>query len=244
MKSLENKVAIVTGAAQGIGKATAIKLLEAGAFVVLTDLNEAGQTLAQSLGERALFVSHDVRLRASWETVLEQTRTHFGEVDILVNNAGIVLQNPSPEEADAVFQHTYEVNQLGVYLGISCVAPSMKKKGGGAIINLSSTSGFRGKAGLMAYNATKFAVRGLTKSAALEYAADHIRVNSVHPGFIDTPMTRDHIDEVYRQKAIQDTPLKRAGTAEEVADMIVFLASPAASFSTGSEFIVDGGRLA
>lgn len=244
MSSLNNKVAIVTGAAQGIGKATAIKLIEAGAYVVLTDINEQGREIALSLGEKALFVRHDVSKRDAWNHVLQQTQQHFGEVSILVNNAGIVMQNPEPEEADEIFQKTYEVNQLSVYLGMTCVHPSMKKMGGGSIINLSSTSGFRGKAGLMAYNATKFAVRGLTKSAALEYASDHIRVNSVHPGFIDTPMTRDHISLEYQQKAIQDTPLKRAGTAAEVAEMIVFLASDASSFSTGSEFIVDGGRLA
>lgn len=244
MTSLKNKVAIVTGAAQGIGKATAIKLIEAGAMVVLTDINEEGREVALFLGERALFVRHDVSKRADWNHVLTQTQLHFGEVSVLVNNAGIVIQNPEPQDMDEVFQKTYEVNQLSVYLGMTCVYPSMIKMGGGSIIHLSSTSGFRGKAGLMAYNATKFAVRGLTKSAALEYASDNIRVNSVHPGFIDTPMTRDHISLEYQQKAIQDTPLKRAGSPFEVAEMIVFLASDASSFSTGSEFIVDGGRLA
>jgi len=245
MNSNKGQVAIITGASQGIGKATAIKFIEEGLKVVLTDIQgEEGLKVAQSLGENALFIEHDVAKREDWENVIAKTEAHFGPVSILVNNAGIVIQKPMEEQTDAFFHKTYEVNQFGVYLGMLTVYESMKKAGQGSIINLSSTSGFRGKAGLMAYNATKFAVRGLTKSAALEFAKDNIRVNSVHPGFIETPMTMNNITEEYKQKAIKDTPMNRAGKASEVAEMIYFLASSASSFSTGSEFITDGGRLA
>ncbi len=242
---LENKIAIITGAAQGIGEATAKLFIEEGCKVVLTDINqEKGSQLSERLGKNALFIHHDVSLRNDWQTVLKQTQLTFGDVDILVNNAGIVIQKPFNEATDEDFHKTYMINQFGVYLGMDVSYPSMKRNPCGAIINVSSTSGFVGKKGLMAYNASKFAVRGMTKSAALEFAEDNIRVNSVHPGFIHTPMTDESISETYKKKAIKDTPLKRGGDALEVAKMILFLASDASSFSTGSEFIVDGGRLA
>ena len=245
MRSLDNKVAIITGAAQGIGAACAELFIQEGARVILTDINETlGAKQANKLGEFAHFIKHDVSKRADWERVLKETHDTFGEVDILVNNAGIVIQKSFNEATDEDFHKTYRINQFGVYLGMNISYPSLKKSGNSSIINISSTSGFVGKAGLMAYNASKFAVRGMTKSAALEFAKDNIRVNSVHPGFIKTPMTDDNISETYKQKAIQDTPLKRAGEAIEVAKMILFLASDASSFSTGSEFITDGGRLA
>ncbi len=245
MKKLENKVAIITGAAQGIGAACARRFVEEGASVILTDINEdKGLKLAADLGEKALFVYHDVSNRSDWERVLKAAEKQFGPVNILVNNAGIVIQKPFDEATDEDFHKTYMVNQFGVYLGMKICLDSMRKGKRGSIINVSSTSGFRGKAGLIAYNASKFAVRGMTKSAALEFAPYNIRVNSVHPGFIHTPMTDDFISETYKQKAINDTPLKRGGEAVEVANMIVFLASEDASFSTGSEFITDGGRLA
>lgn len=245
MKKLEGNVAIITGAAQGIGAACAKRFIEEGAYVVLTDINmEKGMDLAKTLGDQATFIYHDVSSRADWETVVKETEQTFGPVNTLVNNAGIVIQKPFDEATDEDFHKTYMVNQFGTYLGMTICLPSMKKSERGSIINVSSTSGFRGKAGLMAYNASKFAVRGMTKSAALEFAPYNIRVNSVHPGFIHTPMTDDHITEAYKQKAINDTPLKRGGEASEVAQMIVFLASEDSSFSTGSEFITDGGRLA
>jgi len=245
MQKLKDKVAIVTGAAQGIGKATAELFISEGAKVVLTDIQkEKGEAIAQSLGKNAMFVEHDVSSRSEWDFVISETILAFGDIDILVNNAGIVIQKPFKEATDEDFHKTYQINQFGTFLGMDCVYDSMKQKKQGSIINVSSTSGFRGKAGLMAYNASKFAVRGMTKSAALEFANDNIRVNSVHPGFIHTPMTDDNISEAYKKKAIQDTPLKRGGTALEVAKMILFLASEDSSFSTGSEFIVDGGRLA
>ncbi|MFH5881054.1 SDR family NAD(P)-dependent oxidoreductase [Liberiplasma polymorphum] len=245
MKKINQKVAIITGASQGIGAACAKLFIEEGAKVVLSDINEEkGLLLAKTLGENALFIKHDVSKREDWEAVLLKTNQVFGQVDILVNNAGIVIQKPFEQATDEDFHKTYMVNQFGVYLGMNVCYPSMKLAGGGSIINVSSTSGFRGKAGLMAYNASKFAVRGMTKSAALEFAKDNIRVNSVHPGFINTPMTMDNISEEYKQKAINDTPLKRGGEALEVAKMILFLACDDSSFSTGSEFITDGGRLA
>jgi len=242
---LENKIAIITGAAQGIGEATAKLFIDEGCKVVLTDINqEKGSLLSESLGPNALFIHHDVSSRNDWQTVLKQTQLTFGDVDILVNNAGIVIQKPFNEATDEDFHKTYMINQFGVYLGMDVCYSSIKNNSFGAIINVSSTSGFVGKKGLMAYNASKFAVRGMTKSAALEFAEDNIRVNSVHPGFIHTPMTDESISEAYKKKAIEDTPLKRGGDALEVAKMILFLASEESSFSTGSEFIVDGGRLA
>ncbi len=245
MGKLDHKVAIITGAAQGIGAACAELFIKEGAKVVLTDINETlGKQVAATFHEQAMFITHDVSKRADWEHVLTETRKRFGEVDVLVNNAGIVIQKPFEEATDEDFHLTYNINQFGVYLGMHVCYPSLKTSKEGSIINVSSTSGFVGKAGLMAYNGSKFAVRGMTKSAALEFAKDNIRVNSVHPGFIKTPMTEEHISEAYKQKAIQDTPLKRAGEACEVAKMILFLACDDSSFSTGSEFIIDGGRLA
>jgi len=245
MGKLDNKVAIITGAAQGIGAATAKLFIEEGAFVVLTDVKDnLGKEVAKSLGDHAVFIHHDVSLRKDWEFIVKETERLFGYVHILVNNAGIVIQKPIEESTDEDFHKTYMVNQFGTYLGMVVTYPSMLKAKEGSIINISSTSGFRGKAGLMAYNASKFAIRGMTKSAALEFADKNIRVNSVHPGFINTPMTLDNITDEYKEKAIHDTPLKRGGEASEVAKLILFLASSDSSFSTGSEFITDGGRLA
>lgn len=245
MNKLKNKIAIITGGAQGIGAACAQLFIKEGAFVIISDINEEkGNKLANDLGEKALFVKHNVALREEWDQVLKVTKSTFGDVDILVNNAGIVIQKPFSEATDEDYHTTYMINQFGVYLGMHVCYESMKNCKKGSIINVSSTSGFVGKAGLMAYNASKFAVRGMTKSAALEFAKDNIRVNSVHPGFINTPMTEDNISEAYKQKAINDTPLKRAGSSNEVANMVCFLASDDSSFSTGSEFITDGGRLA
>lgn len=245
MGKLDGKVAIITGAAQGIGAETAKLFIEEGAYVVLTDIqDEKGKKIADALGSRALFMHHDVSIRKAWENIVKETEKQFGYIDILVNNAGIVIQKPLEETTDEDFHKTYMVNQFGVYLGMMIVYPSMTHKEKGSIINISSTSGFRGKAGLMAYNGTKFAIRGMTKSAALEFASKNIRVNSVHPGFIHTPMTLDNISDEYKEKAIKDTPLNRGGEPIEVAKLILFLASDDSSFSTGSEFITDGGRLA
>ena len=208
MGILDGRVAIITGAAQGIGAETARLFVKEGACVVLTDVQDAkGKEVAQSLGDNVMFLHHDVSLRDDWEFVLKETEKRFGYVSILVNNAGIVIQKPLIETTDEDFHKTYMINQFGPYLGMMVTYPSMEKAGKGSIINISSTSGFRGKAGLMAYNASKFAIRGMTKSAALDFADKNIRVNSVHPGFINTPMTQDHISEAYKQKAIKDTPL-------------------------------------
>ncbi|MCR3906973.1 MAG: glucose 1-dehydrogenase [Tenericutes bacterium] len=245
MGKLEGKVAIITGAAQGIGAATAQLFVNEGAFVVLTDIqDDKGKEVAKSLGEKAVYIHHDVSSRKEWEHVLNETEKLFGYVSVLVNNAGIVIQKPLEKYSDEDFHKLYMVNQFGVYLGMMVTYPSMENVGGGSIINISSTSGFRGKAGLMGYNASKFAVRGMTKSAALDFASKNIRVNSVHPGFINTPMTLDHISDEYKEKAMKDTPLGRGGEPEEVAKTILFLACDDSSFSTGSEFITDGGRLA
>ncbi|MDI6452556.1 glucose 1-dehydrogenase [Peloplasma aerotolerans] len=245
MGKLDHKVAIITGAAQGIGAATAQLFIKEGAFVVLTDVqDDKGKALAKSLGDKAIYMHHDVSIRKDWEHVLKETEKLFGPVSILINNAGIVIQKSLEEYTDEDFHKLYMINQFGVYLGMMVTYPSMEKVGRGAIVNISSTSGFRGKAGLMGYNASKFAVRGMTKSAALDFASKNIRVNSVHPGFINTPMTLDHISDEYKEKAMKDTPLGRGGEPEEVAQMILFLSCDDSSFSTGSEFITDGGRLA
>jgi len=245
MGKLDGKVAIITGAAQGIGAETARLFIDEGAYVMLTDIQEVkGRQVAASLGERAAFMVHDVSLRDNWVSVIKETEKLFGYVSVLVNNAGIVILKALNQTTDEDFHKTYMINQFGVYLGMMVTYPSMEKLGKGSIINISSTSGFRGKAGLMAYNASKFAVRGMTKSAALDFAEKNIRVNSVHPGFINTPMTQDNISDEYKAKAIKDTPLKRGGEPLEVAKLILFLACDDSSFSTGSEFITDGGRLA
>lgn len=235
---LDNEVALVTGGARGMGATHAKALLAEGAKVVIADvLDEPGLALAEELGDGAIFVHLDVTVEASWASALATVEKQFGPVTVLVNNAGIANSGSLGDYTLEQWTTIMAVNATGVFLGIKLVTPGMKKAKRGSIINISSVEGLRGGAFLHGYVASKFAVRGLTKSAAMELGGYGIRVNSVHPGFIETPMTAG-IDS----KQLQ-IPLHRGGQPEEVSKMIVFLASDDSSYSTGAEFVVDGGMV-
>lgn len=240
MTRLAGKVAIITGAAQGMGAAHAKLFVEQGAKVVLTDLNEEkGAALAAELGEAALFIKQDVTSEAGWAQVVEQAEAAFGPVNVLVNNAGISLNKFMLELTLDDYMKIVNINQVSVFLGMKAVASSMVKAGGGSIVNISSINGLVG--GAVGYTDTKFAVRGMTKAAALNLAHMGIRVNSVHPGVIATPMImQDDAREAIEQFA-KSIPLKRVSQPEEVSQVVLFLASDESSYATGSEFVVDGG---
>ncbi len=240
MGRLQDKVIVITGAAQGMGETHARKCLEHGAKVVLTDVNvEKGEDLAASLGENALFIKHDVTNEQDWSNVVEQTEAKFGPINVLVNNAGITIAKSLLETSLEDYRRILDINQVSVFLGMKAVTPSMKKTENGSIINISSINGLVG--GAFGYTDSKFAVRGMTKAAALELANYGIRVNSVHPGIIATPMImQDDTKDAVEQFA-KTIPLKRVAQPEEISGLILFLASDDSSYSTGSEFIADGG---
>lgn len=238
---LDGKVAIVTGAARGQGEAEARAFAEAGARVVLTDVREEeGAAVAASIGDAARFVRHDVTSAGDWERVAGVAQEAFGGVDVLVNNAAVWRTAPVAEEGRENFEEILRINLVGPFLGVRAVVPAMRARGGGSIVNISSTAGLRGIRGHSAYGASKSGLRGLTLSAALDLAADGIRVNSVHPGVIDTPMIASIGVERGPGKAPR-VPLGRAGTPEDVAGLVLFLASDASAYITGAELPVDGG---
>lgn len=240
MTRLENKVAIITGAAQGMGETHARRFISEGAKVVLTDLNEErGAVLAKELGEHALFVRQDVTNAKDWEVVVEKTEETFGPISVLVNNAGISVAKSILETTEEEYRRIVDINQVSVFLGIKTVIPSMQKAGGGSIVNISSINGIVG--GAVGYTDTKFAVRGLTKAAAMECSHYGIRVNSVHPGVIATPMIEQGDAKAQIEEFAKTIPLKRVARPEEVTNLVLYLASDESSYSTGSEFIVDGG---
>ncbi|SDG73796.1 3alpha(or 20beta)-hydroxysteroid dehydrogenase [Planococcus glaciei] len=243
MARLEGKVAIITGAAQGMGAAHAKKFIEEGAKVILTDLNEEkGQALAAELGENALFIKQNVTSEADWANVVTEAEAAFGPVNVLVNNAGITMAKSILQTTEEEYRRIVDINQVSVFLGMKAIIPSMQKAGGGSIVNISSMNGL--VAGAIGYTDTKFAVRGMTKSAAIECAHYGIRVNSVHPGVIATPMIMQEDTKAAVEAFAQHIPLKRVAESEEVSNMVLFLASDDSSYSTGSEFVVDGGMTA
>ncbi|HUP87648.1 MAG TPA: glucose 1-dehydrogenase [Acidimicrobiales bacterium] len=246
---LDGKVALITGAARGQGAAEARLFAAEGAKVVVTDVLDAeGELVAKELGpDVAVFHHHDVTEPAAWTDALATALDVFGRLDVLVNNAGVFRYTPlatTPvEDYDAVIR----INQRSVFLGMQAVIPAMTEVGGGSIVNVSSIAGLRGSAGTAAYSASKWAVRGMTKVAAMELAALHIRVNSIHPGIIDTPMLNDLLftgEDSAKQAIGARIPLGEVATAEQVARMALFLASDDSDHSTGSEFVVDGGLTA
>ena len=241
---LSGKVAIVTGGARGQGASHARVMVREGAKVALTDLRtELGEALAAELGQAATFIPHDVSKPADWERVMSVTEAAFGPISILVNNAGIGLLKPVEETSFADYQHVIAVNQSSVFLGMKAVAPSMRRARGGSIVNISSIAAWRGVPGNIAYTAAKAAIVGMSKVAALEFVKDNIRVNTILPGMIRTPA----IDEVIGDGLAAFTdgiPMERMASSAEVSNLVVFLASDESSYSTGSDFVVDGGILA
>lgn len=246
MGRVENKVAIVTGGAGGIGASIAHVLAREGAKVMIADVADpAGQEVAKSCGADTRYLHHDVVNESDWQKLVAETERHFGPVTILVNNAGIVRYGLIEEHDEQDFRRVIDVNQIGVFLGMKSVIGSMKRAGGGSIVNMSSVAGIIGAANSVGYTASKFAVRGMTKVAAIELAADKIRVNSVHPGMTLTNMSNapgiSAETEAVLQKLLDDTPAARWGQPEEIANIVLMLASNESSFVTGAEFVVDGG---
>ena len=247
MGRLTGKVALITGAARGMGESHARCFIEEGAKVVLTDLSEqAGQALADELGSNALFLKHDVTCANSWAEVIAKAESTFGTITVLVNNAGIlgpVANTLALSEVD--YLKVCNVNQHSVFLGMRAVLPSMLKAGIGSIVNISSIAGMAANYGFpnFAYVASKFAVRGMTKATAIEYGPKNIRVNSVHPGFIQTPMMVEATDESGGD-ALGLIPLGRIAEPKEVSNLVLFLASDESSYITGSEHLIDAGMLA
>ncbi|MFT4823890.1 MAG: 3alpha(or 20beta)-hydroxysteroid dehydrogenase [Halioglobus sp.] len=242
MLRLAGKVAIVTGGSRGMGEATVRMLVEQGAKVLIGDLlDEAGEALAAELGDAAVYQHMDVTQKMDWESAVI-TAQRLGPLNVLVNNAAIIFQKTIVDTTEEDFMKIVSVNQLGVFLGMQSVFESMKTNGGGSIINVSSIDGLMSKNSLVAYSSTKWAVRGMTKAAAIEMGKFKIRVNSVHPGGIYTAMHgSDFITEEEASNFYQTHPIPRVGLPREVAALSAFLASDEATYSTGSEFVADGG---
>ena len=252
MGRLEGKTALVTGAASGIGLQTSIRLAEEGALVMMTDINhEEGLQQAEKLGANATFLKLDITEEEEWISVLDETVKRFDRLDILVNSAGMVLIADVEQITLEEWRKVHAVNLDGTFLGCKHGVRVMKEFGAGSIINLSSVSGMIGGFNLAAYNSSKGAVRMLTKSVALHCARAGygIRCNSIHPTFIETPMLesmiRDSPDpEKARQTLVRQVPLRRIGKPDDVANMIVYLASDESTFVTGTEMVIDGGVIA
>lgn len=242
MSRLNGKVAIITGAARGQGEATARLFLREGAKVVIADMLTAeGEALAATLGDGAWFCPLDVRDEAAWSAAVSGAEARFGPVTILVNNAAITFYGALDETSREDFERVLSINLVGTFLGMKAVIPGMKARRAGSIVNISSVNGLRGTAGMGAYDAGKWAVRGMSKSGALELAAWKIRVNSIHPGAIDTPMLNpDGTLDSAQMARDYSIAFGRVGQPDEVAQASLFLASDEASYISGAELAVDG----
>ena len=239
MKQFAGRSAVVTGGARGIGAAVVRELVAAGLNVVAGDLlDEEGKQLAESLGDSVSYRHLDVTNHDDWEAIFAEAEEVHGPLAVLVNNAGVVEFGGIEDQSPAMFRHVIDTNMLGPWLGMHFAAPMMRRAGGGVIVNISSTAGLTGYANISGYVASKWGLRGLTKAAALELGSAGIRVCSVHPGPIRTPMTAGMSDAL-----VQGQPIPRFGEAEEVAAMVRFVALEA-TYSTGSEFVLDGGATA
>ena len=248
MGRLDGKVALITGAARGQGAAEAVAFAAEGASVVMTDvLDDDGKAVAAEIGAAARYLHHDVTDEAAWQSAVALAIGEFGRLDILVNNAGIsVPPKPIVDVPVADYRRVLEVNLISMYTGIKYAAPEIANAGGGAIVNVSSVNGVVGAPGIAGYVTAKFGIRGLTKTAALELGRSCIRVNSIHPGPIDTAMVQPQSWGGFDMRPIlaSKMPLGRIGQPEEVAELVVWLASDASGYCTGAEFVIDGGYLA
>lgn len=247
MARLDGKIALITGAARGQGAAAARRFVAEGARVVLTDvLDDDGKALAAELGDAAWYRHLDVGEEQGWADVVREIEQVLGRLDVLVNNAGILFFSPLVDTSLADYERLIRVNQIGTFLGMKTCAPLMKKGGRGSIVNISSVEGLAGMPALVAYTASKFAIRGMTKVAALELGPYGIRVNSVHPGAVDTTMISAALGgiEIDNDLIGVRVPLGRVASADDIANMVLFLASDESGYSTGAEFVVDGGSTA
>jgi NAD(P)-dependent dehydrogenase (short-subunit alcohol dehydrogenase family) len=251
MNRIRDKVAVITGAARGIGAACARRMSEEGAAVAILDLHDAeGEALARELGTKARYWRCDVSKEAEVKRVFAEVEAHFGRIDVLVNNAGVSGANkPTHELTEEEWDFVQAINVKGVFFGTKYAVPAMKRAGGGSIINLSSIYGLIGAADSPPYHAAKGAVRLMSKNDALIYAPDRIRVNSVHPGFISTPMVENFVAESgaaeeTRAALVALHPLGRLGDPDDIAWGCVYLAADESKFVTGSELVIDGGYTA
>ncbi len=247
MGMLEGKVAIITGAAQGMGEKHAIRFVQEGAKVVITDIQDAaGQALADKLGENAVYMHLDVTSEEQWAKVVADTEAKFGNITTLVNNAGYGKFLPMDNLTGADYERHMKINYMGIVYGMKAVIPSMRKAGNGSIINISSVDGVRGASTGTAYCGAKHAVEGLTKSACVEYGKENIRVNCINPGIIKTPMSEADADPAlveFLKQMEKGIPLARRAEPEEVSGPVVFLASDDSSYVSGTSIIVDGGYI-
>jgi 3alpha(or 20beta)-hydroxysteroid dehydrogenase len=244
MRRFDNRTVIVTGGARGMGASHARAFVAEGANVVIAARSaQEGRTLADELGEHAIFSRLDVTSDADWAATVAAAEDAFGPVSVLVNNAGIIRFASIEETEPGAWRQEIDINLTGTYLGICAVVPSMRRAGGGAIVNISSAAGMTAYPNNAAYVASKWGVRGLTKTAALELGRDNVRVNSIHPGSIRTPILVDHPPDSAAMAAIGGFAIPRIADPEEITRLVLFVASDEASFSTGSEFIADGGMV-
>jgi 3alpha(or 20beta)-hydroxysteroid dehydrogenase len=245
MGRLEGKVALITGGARGQGAAEARLFAAEGSFVVLTDvLDDDGKQTAADIGAAATFHHHDVTSENEWTGIVDAVLAEHGRLDVLINNAGILAVAPLMMTTEAEYRRVIDVNQIGTFLGMKAVVPHMVENQRGSIINISSVAGLIGSPGLFAYGASKWAVRGMTKSVAREVAPFGVRVNSIHPGIIETPMLEEFENLGIMPRVMEAVPMGRKAEAVEVAHLALYLASDDSAYSTGSEFIVDGGMTA
>jgi len=249
MGRLDGKVALITGGARGQGEAEVRLFVAEGAKVVFGDvLDDLGEVVAKELGDNAHYLHLDVRAEADWQAAVAEAESRFGKLDVLLNNAGVLSIGALTADTTLEdYMRVIEINQVGPFLGMRTAIPALLRAGGGSIVNTSSTNGLAGYGGTMAYTASKFAVRGMTKNVALEYGAAGIRCNSIHPGAVDTAMTKpEGIDFTAEDQAaiFAMNPTPRVGQPEEIARLALFLASDESSYCNGAEFIADGGQTA
>jgi 3alpha(or 20beta)-hydroxysteroid dehydrogenase len=237
---LRGKIALITGGARGMGESHARGIVAEGGQVVIADvLDEAGIALANELAPNAAFVHLDVTNTAEWDNAIAESLKAFGKMNVLINNAGILTVSPISDLTDEKWDRLIGINLTGTFKGIRAAAPTLAKFAPSSIINVSSTAGLAGFSGGAAYGSSKFAIRGLTKVAALELGREGVRVNSIHPGNVNTPMT-----SAFADAPVPHVAMNRFGEASEITDLVLFLASDESSFSTGAEFVADGGERA